>query len=297
MSRTIIIGDVHGMLAELHALIKKMNLTMTDVLVSAGDLLDKGPNSAEVVQYMRSLREEGFPVVLVEGNHEEKHRRFRKAVAASPGKLPNFKGVDQMVVINEGLSAKDVAFLESAVLYHPLPEHGALVVHAGVLPDMETLPTLVEVQALSRGEREKLNRVLRVRHVTGTDRTKITLELEVPGDVAVEEGKPLTGVSMDGALVVKKSVRAKGSFVTLGDETPDDPFWADVYDGRFGHIFFGHNPYPTASEPMPFPHATGLDLGCVFGNRLAAAVLEVGKPTTYVTVPAAMKFAEGYWEE
>ena len=202
-----------------------------------------------------------------------------------------------MAPINAALSVEDVAFLDSAVLYHPLPEHNALVVHAGVLPDMITLPPIAEVKTMSRGEREKLNRVLRVRHVTRFDRTKITLELEVPGDVPAEEGMPLTGVPMEGALVVKKSVRTKGSFVTLGDEAPDDPFWADVYNGRFGHIFYGHNPYPTATEPVQHLCATGLDLGCVFGNLLAAAVLEVGKPTTYVTVRAAGKFAEGYWEE
>jgi hypothetical protein len=64
-NRVVIVGDVHGMLTEVRALVESVRLTKDDVLVSAGDLLDKGPNSAGVVRFFRELREQGFNVVLV----------------------------------------------------------------------------------------------------------------------------------------------------------------------------------------------------------------------------------------
>ena len=69
--RTILLGDVHGCLDELRDLLSLLALTRDDVLVSLGDLVDKGPYSAEVVQHLRDLRYTGHNVVLVEGNHEE----------------------------------------------------------------------------------------------------------------------------------------------------------------------------------------------------------------------------------
>ena len=46
--------------------------------------------------------------------------------------------------------------------------------------------------------------------------------------------------------------------------------WASVYDGRFGHCFFGHD----AKSGIQFmQHATGLDSGCVYGRALSAVVL------------------------
>ena len=76
--RYIIIGDVHGMLVELQALIEKVELRPDDCIVFVGDLVDKGPSPEGVVRYVKALSED-YDVVVVEGNHEEKHRRFRKS--------------------------------------------------------------------------------------------------------------------------------------------------------------------------------------------------------------------------
>ena len=64
-----------------------------------------------------------------------------------------------------------------------------------------------------------------------------------------------------------------GRWVQLGKEQDEDRYWADIYDGRFGHIYFGHEAFEDAEFPVQFPHATGMDLGAVYGNRLAAAVI------------------------
>lgn len=56
--------------------------------------------------------------------------------------------------------------------------------------------------------------------------------------------------------------------------------WAWGYDGRFGHAYFGHQPF-MLSEPARFPHATGLDLGCCLGGHLCAAILQPGVPRQF----------------
>ena len=76
-NRTIIIGDVHGMAEELRDLLNKLALNEGDALVFVGDLVDKGPESVEIIRMVRELSAR-FDVVVVEGNHDERHRRFRK---------------------------------------------------------------------------------------------------------------------------------------------------------------------------------------------------------------------------
>ena len=72
--RTFVVGDVHGCLRELQALLKKAGVRKgIDRLVFAGDLLDRGPDSVGVV---RLAMDYGAEAVM--GNHEEKHLRFRR---------------------------------------------------------------------------------------------------------------------------------------------------------------------------------------------------------------------------
>lgn len=280
--RTLIVGDIHGMILELRTLLQQVGFSKSDRLVLVGDLVDKGPDSAGVVRHLRELRESGHDVILVQGNHEEKHSRYRMAVAKTPG-TPKMKGVEEMEAITAGLLPADIAFLDAALPFFQIPEHSALVVHGGILP------TMTELDAQDKALR---GRLLRVRHVRGRPEIKVTVEYLY--DHEVGDQPDTTYMSR---TVVKKVVKAAGEFVPLGDERPDDPFWADVYDGRFGHVFFGHSPFPTAVEPVSFPHATGLDLGAVYGGRLAAAILEPGRPTRFETVVATGKFATSFWED
>ena len=251
MARTIIIGDVHGMRQELEELLGRVDVARDDHVVSVGDLMDKGPDCAGAVRVLRELREAGIRVTLVRGNHEERHERFRRneAEAARTGRANPMARLDELRAAAEGLTEADVAFLDSAVPVLHLPEHGAVVVHAGILPTHAALPS--DTAGLSGRERKALELVYRVRYV-----------------------------NPDGKMVV------------LGDETDADRYWADVYDGRFGHAYFGHQPFHDRSEPVEFPHATALDLGAVYGNFLAAAVLSGTERATFVTVQSHARFAE-----
>jgi serine/threonine protein phosphatase 1 len=69
--RTVIIGDIHGCFDELCDLLDAVELRPDDLLVSVGDLVDRGPAPGDVV---RLFRERPHSVAVM-GNHERKHVR------------------------------------------------------------------------------------------------------------------------------------------------------------------------------------------------------------------------------
>lgn len=289
--RTIIVGDVHGMYLELKTLIESTGLSREDRVVFVGDLLDKGPYCISVLTFIRSLKDQGVEVVLVKGNHEEKHERFRKAFDAAGEKgVQKFKNHEEMMLITQELNPFTLELLEGAVPFFEMPEFNAVVVHAGILPTWEKLDA---------ADKSIVSRILRVRYVRGKPRITLTLEMVLEEDPMVE---PTDTVPLDDwrgtmATVVQKKVIEAGSFISLGQQGPDDPYWANVYDGRFGHVYFGHEPFLDEDAPKLFPHATGMDLGAVFGGHLAAVVLEEGKAPKAVTVKATQKYAEPLEED
>lgn len=69
-ARVIAIGDVHGCVHALDALLEAIAPTAHDRLVFLGDLIDQGPDSSEVVDRLLDLQKR-CDVVLIQGNHEE----------------------------------------------------------------------------------------------------------------------------------------------------------------------------------------------------------------------------------
>lgn len=71
MQKTLIIGDIHGCYAELLDLLDKAGIGDGDLVVSVGDLVDRGPEPAEVVEWFQARANS----VVICGNHERKHVR------------------------------------------------------------------------------------------------------------------------------------------------------------------------------------------------------------------------------
>ena len=136
MKRTIIIGDVHGCYSELETLISKVDFKPSqDRLIFVGDLINRGPNSRAVLEYVRSLGAES-----VIGNHElaflsylsndKKNTSFDQVKASLGRDLKNWKD-----------------WIKNLPSY--IDEKKFLVVHAGLPPgknlkkcDRKTLATI-----------------------------------------------------------------------------------------------------------------------------------------------------------
>jgi serine/threonine protein phosphatase 1 len=84
--RTYAIGDIHGHLEKLlalHALIAADRLTTGDLLapvVHVGDLVDRGPDSRGVVEYLRAGIAAGENWVVLKGNHDRMFLGFLSSV-------------------------------------------------------------------------------------------------------------------------------------------------------------------------------------------------------------------------
>lgn len=69
MGRTIAIGDIHGCDVAFRALLQAVNPRRKDLVVALGDYVDRGPNSAAVIDILQDLVSRCHLVPLI-GNHE-----------------------------------------------------------------------------------------------------------------------------------------------------------------------------------------------------------------------------------
>jgi serine/threonine protein phosphatase 1 len=71
--RTFAIGDIHGDLDGLERIFRRFpQLGPEDTVVFVGDYVDRGPKSAQVIEFVRKLQREGpARVVALRGNHED----------------------------------------------------------------------------------------------------------------------------------------------------------------------------------------------------------------------------------
>ena len=71
MKKTLIIGDIHACHAELLDLLDRAGIGDEDLVVSVGDVVDRGPEPAPVLDFFQSRAQS----VVICGNHERKHVR------------------------------------------------------------------------------------------------------------------------------------------------------------------------------------------------------------------------------
>jgi len=70
--RTWVIPDVHGCLLTLRSLVEDLiELRKDDALIFLGDLIDRGPDSKGVIDYIMKLSSEGIKINVIKGNHED----------------------------------------------------------------------------------------------------------------------------------------------------------------------------------------------------------------------------------
>lgn len=131
MSRRIFIGDIHGQYDGLMRLVMMIAPTQQDTLHFVGDLIDRGPKSAQVVEF---VRENNYPCVL--GNHEH------LLINAFPDRDSNISAFQGW--LNSGgqptltsyssteALLEDVAWLKTLPLYLDLGD--VFLVHAGLDP-------------------------------------------------------------------------------------------------------------------------------------------------------------------
>jgi serine/threonine protein phosphatase 1 len=155
--RAYVVGDVHGRLDLLDLLLDKIDSDIHErgpretLLVFVGDLIDRGPNSAQVVERLRTYRRAGVRPVFLLGNHEEVLLRLLdgdaslipgwlrfggaqclESYGADPAQLRSMSDSDAITAIRQAISKEHVAFLKGFADTCRFGDY--LFVHAGIRP-------------------------------------------------------------------------------------------------------------------------------------------------------------------
>jgi serine/threonine protein phosphatase 1 len=154
------VGDIHGRLDLLDQLLDKIHADLDRrgarkvLLVFVGDLIDRGPSSAQVVERLRTYKRSGVRTVFLLGNHEEVLLRILRGDAeliskwctfggaeclrsygVDPEKIARMRDDDALVAIRAAIPRDHVKFLESFDDSCRFGDY--LFVHAGIRPGIE----------------------------------------------------------------------------------------------------------------------------------------------------------------
>ncbi|KAI9320766.1 Metallo-dependent phosphatase-like protein [Dichotomocladium elegans] len=143
-NRIFVMGDVHGCIDELNALVDAIqyNYDAGDRIILAGDMVAKGPDSIGVLRRARKLK-----MWCVRGNHDDKVVRlatYVRQVPLSQRKLEVPEGPvydpllldDSHMTIVANMTDDDYNFLKSCPMMLGIPTIKSLFVHAGVNPNI-----------------------------------------------------------------------------------------------------------------------------------------------------------------
>ncbi len=254
---TYAIGDVQGCATALHQLLARIPFDAPrDRLWFVGDLVNRGPDSADVLRTIRAL---GDRAVTVLGNHD------LYLLAVAEGIMP-LRPKDTLQSV---LDAHDREELLAWVRRQPLLyRQGAhVLVHAGLLPNW----TVEQAVGYAR----EVETALRGPAYLDTLRA---LFLQERGDWTAELSGPIRLKAITDVLTRIRTCTPDGRIDHKFKGEPKDAAtgyrpWFDHPNRRHGEatVVFGHW---SALGLHLAPRLVGLDSGCVWGRTLTAVRLE-----------------------
>jgi serine/threonine protein phosphatase 1 len=127
------LSDIHGCALTLKALVlDKLHLKKTDELYILGDLVNKGPDTKGVLDFVMHLQKQNYSVRCLRGNHDQMLLKASNKGEAALNLTPDEK---ELVLRSFGiknfehLPPKYVKFLDELEYYLELPDY--YLVHAG----------------------------------------------------------------------------------------------------------------------------------------------------------------------
>lgn len=259
------IGDLQGCYTELRELLAQLKFSSDrDQVWFVGDLVNRGPQSLEVLRFVRAL---DANAVAVLGNHD----LHLLAVAFGSHRKRRADTLDEI------FAAPDRDDLLGWLLSRPLAHHerGDLMVHAGLVPQW-TVATALELAkevetALSSDPRALFENMYGdeptrwSEMLVGTERLRFAINVLTRLRVCTQ----------DGEVDLKMKGKPPKGHASLRP-------WFDVENRRSlgTRIIFGHW---SALGLVVRPDVVGLDSGCVWGGALTAFDLDTNGPPIAVT--------------
>lgn len=245
-NRTIFVTDIHGCYQEFTGLLRKLRFSTDDGdrLVVLGDMVDRGPSSSLVVDYIMNMQKQSVPgsVLAVQGNHDNKYVRFHahamKAIDNPSYKNPMRLSMDKEQVYRS-MNEESLDWLSSLPTTLHFPEFNLLAVHGGFSP-FGFSPNRTKQDTISRIQEQKPSVHLVARFYMLDSRNLVSLD---------SDHNPPVG----------------------------SKHWTDIYDGSV-NIIYGHHVH-SLDKPHIVTRASdiytvGLDTGCCFGGKLTAMIMQ-----------------------
>lgn len=132
-SREIAVGDVHGRVDALDAMLEKISPGDNDILIFLGDYVDRGPNSADVLRLLMNFdsTRKNRDIFLM-GNHEEMMLNWlgELDLDRNPSSWLNIGGVEVLNEYGGEIPAEVTSWLKTRLITRFKTEHGFFS-HAG----------------------------------------------------------------------------------------------------------------------------------------------------------------------
>lgn len=248
-----LVGDIQGCLSELKALLKQVKFDpATDQLWAAGDLIARGPDSLETLDFLMSLGD-AFNSVL--GNHD----LHLLAISAGIKKAKKSDKLDRLLASPRLEKITD--WLAQMPLLLELPEKSGFVSHAGMPPQW----TIKQAKEHAQFVHEKLSGNNRIKWLevmygaepnswsnvkTKQERFRYTVNAFTRMRFCHQDGS----LDFDCKLSVESAPSHLSPWFTLS-KTINKQAWV-----------FGH--WAALMGDCPHPNVYALDTGCVWGNHM-----------------------------
>jgi hypothetical protein len=196
--QTLVIGDIHGCYVELQALLEKAGLRNGDSIIAVGDIVDRGPETPQVLDFFQQTPN----ARVLMGNHERKHVRAAKHEV----KLSISQQISRQQFGDDYSDA--VAWMDTLPLYIELAE--AVIVHGYLEPGLPLTQQNPSVVCGTMGGdkilRERYERpwyeyytgdkpvIVGHNNYNGTDQPFVYNDKVFGLDTDCVHGKPLTGL-------------------------------------------------------------------------------------------------------
>lgn len=260
---TYVIGDVQGCYAELQKLLQHINYDpRRDILWCTGDLINRGPQSLEVLRFFYEL---GDRTRVVLGNHD------LHLLAVAHGNTSHIHPSDTLAAILHAPDRNDLLYwLRHQPLLHHDDGFNITMIHAGLPPQWDLAQAQAcadEVEAVLQGS--EYGRFLA--HIYGNKPKKWSEELS-----DYERLRFITNCftrlrycNAEGKLSLKK----KSAPTSANDSAEIDlPWFKHPHRAsRDNCIVFGH--WSTLGLHVD-DNVYGIDTGCLWGGELTALRLD-----------------------
>jgi bis(5'-nucleosyl)-tetraphosphatase (symmetrical) len=254
---TYVIGDLQGCFEPLQRLLKHIKFSAEkDQLWFCGDLVARGPQSLQCLQFVRQL---GPAAVTVLGNHD------LHLIACYYG-ISDVKRQDLLQPLFESSELDEmIGWLCQQPLLHVSDDKRHMVVHAGLAPQWSVEQAISMTQEVQQQLRNDPLPLLKNMYGNKPDRLQDVATEQQRWRFTINSCTRMRFCRQDGSLELKEKGHPRNQTTLVP--------WYEFWRGKLQpELFFGHWAALNGYSPISNIHA--LDTGCVWGNALTAYCIE-----------------------